>query len=48
GYDPRKLLLPGTEAITDAMKEMIGWLGTKTIDDELKDASFDRSSLNEE
>lgn len=48
GYDPRKLLLPGTEAITAAMKEMISWLGTKTIDDELKDASFDRSSLNEE
>ena len=23
GYDPRKLLLPGTEAITDKMKEMI-------------------------
>ncbi len=33
GYDPRKLLLPGTEAITAAMKEMIGWLGTQTIDD---------------
>lgn len=48
GYDPRKLLLPGTEAITDKMKEMIAWLGTKTIDDELKDALFDRSSLNEE
>lgn len=48
GYDPRKLLLPGTEAITDKMKEMISWMGTKTIDDELKDASFDRSSLNEE
>ena len=32
GYDPRKLLLPGTEAITAAMKEMIGWLGTPTID----------------
>lgn len=48
GYDPRKLLLPGTEAITAAMKEMIGWLGTPSIDQELKDASFDRSSLNEE
>ncbi|WP_127345556.1 class II fructose-bisphosphate aldolase [Lactobacillus amylolyticus] len=48
GYDPRKLLLPGTEAITAAMKEMISWLGTKSIDDELKDASFDRASLNEE
>ena len=48
GYDPRKLLLPGAEAITAKMKEMISWMGTKTIDDELKDASFDRSSLNEE
>ncbi|MBU3827778.1 MAG: fructose-bisphosphate aldolase, partial [Candidatus Lactobacillus pullistercoris] len=46
--DPRKLLLPGAEAITAKMKEMISWMGTKTIDDELKDASFDRSSLNEE
>lgn len=32
GYDPRKLLLPGTEAITAAMKEMISWLGTPAID----------------
>ena len=30
GYDPRKLLLPGTEAITAKMKEMISWMGTKT------------------
>ncbi|UQS82020.1 class II fructose-bisphosphate aldolase family protein [Bombilactobacillus folatiphilus] len=48
GYDPRKLLLPGTEAITDSMKEMINWLGTPSIDEELKSAAFDRSSLNEE
>lgn len=48
GYDPRKLLLPGTEAITDAMKEMISWMGTPSIDDDTHDASFDRSSLNEE
>ncbi|CCI85821.1 fructose-bisphosphate aldolase [Lactobacillus pasteurii DSM 23907 = CRBIP 24.76] len=48
GYDPRKLLLPGAEAITDAMKEMISWMGTPSIDDESHDASFDRSSLNEE
>ncbi len=48
GYDPRKLLLPGTEAITDAMKEMISWMGTPSIDDKEADASFDRSSLNEE
>lgn len=31
GYDPRKLLLPGTEAITRRMKEMIDWLGTPAI-----------------
>ena len=31
GYDPRKLLLPGTEAITDSMKEMISWLGTPSL-----------------
>lgn len=31
GYDPRKLLLPGTEAITDSMKEMIPWLGTPSL-----------------
>ncbi|APP02789.1 ketose-bisphosphate aldolase [Lactobacillus delbrueckii] len=48
GYDPRKLLLPGTEAITDSMKEMISWMGTPSIDDKQADASFDRSSLNEE
>lgn len=48
GYDPRKLLLPGAEAITDSMKEMISWMGTPSIDDKEADASFDRSSLNEE
>ncbi|GFZ26631.1 class II fructose-bisphosphate aldolase [Lactobacillus corticis] len=48
GYDPRKLLLPGTEAITDAMKEMISWMGTPSIDNQVKSAAFDRSSLNEE
>lgn len=32
GYDPRKLLLPGTEAITASMKEMISWLGTPSLD----------------
>lgn len=31
GYDPRKLLLPGTEAITARMKEMIDWLGTPAL-----------------
>ncbi|HIW69760.1 MAG TPA: ketose-bisphosphate aldolase [Candidatus Limosilactobacillus merdipullorum] len=33
GYDPRKLLLPGTEAITASMKEMIQWLGTPSVDE---------------
>lgn len=36
GYDPRKLLLPGTEAITARMKEMIAWLGTPSLN-EVKD-----------
>lgn len=31
GYDPRKLLLPGTAAITEKMKEMIDWLGTPSL-----------------
>ena len=31
GYDPRKLLLPGAEAITDSMKQMISWLGTPSL-----------------
>lgn len=33
GYDPRKLLLPGTEAITASMKEMINWLGTPSMEE---------------
>ncbi|KRM91529.1 class II fructose-bisphosphate aldolase [Liquorilactobacillus cacaonum] len=28
GYDPRKLLAPGTQAITDVVKERIDWFGT--------------------
>lgn len=32
GYDPRKLLRAGTDAITDSMKEMISWMGTAPID----------------
>ena len=32
GYDPRKLLAPGTQAIVDTVKEIIGWLGTPSID----------------
>lgn len=31
GYDPRKLLLPGTEAITEKMKEIIKLFGTPSI-----------------
>lgn len=31
GYDPRKLLLPGTQAITASMKQMINWLGTPAL-----------------
>ncbi|MCT7728343.1 MAG: class II fructose-1,6-bisphosphate aldolase, partial [Lactobacillus iners] len=27
GYDPRKLLRAGTDAITESMKEMISWMG---------------------
>lgn len=33
GYDPRKLLAPGTEAIVDTVKEIIGWLGTPSVND---------------
>ncbi len=29
GYDPRKLLRAGTDAITESMKEMISWMGTR-------------------
>lgn len=28
GYDPRKLLAPGTQAITDTVEEIIDWIGT--------------------
>lgn len=31
GYDPRKLLAPGAQAITDTVKEIIDWLGTPAI-----------------
>ncbi|MCI1894941.1 MAG: class II fructose-1,6-bisphosphate aldolase [Lactobacillus sp.] len=31
GYDPRKLLAPGTKAITDTFKEISGWMGTKPV-----------------
>ena len=31
GYDPRKLLAPGTQAVVDTVKEIIGWLGTPSI-----------------
>lgn len=32
GYDPRKLLAPGTQAITDTVEEIIDWIGTPTVD----------------
>lgn len=31
GFDPRKMLKPGTDAITDTFKEITGWIGTKSI-----------------
>ncbi|MCH4057734.1 class II fructose-1,6-bisphosphate aldolase [Lapidilactobacillus gannanensis] len=31
GYDPRKLLAPGTQAIKDTVEEIIGWMGTRPI-----------------
>jgi len=31
GFDPRKLLAPGTKAIEDTVKEIIGWMGTKPV-----------------
>lgn len=31
GYDPRKLLAPGTEAIKETVKERIAWFGTPAI-----------------
>ncbi|KRN28789.1 fructose-bisphosphate aldolase [Lactobacillus selangorensis] len=32
GYDPRKLLAPGTKAIEDTVKETIGWMGTHQVE----------------
>lgn len=48
GYDPRKLLRAGTDAITDSMKEMISWMGTTPIDSKESSVKFDEASLNEE
>lgn len=48
GYDPRKLLRAGTDAITDSMKEMISWMGTAPIDSKESSVKFDETSLNEE
>lgn len=48
GYDPRKLLRAGTDAITDSMKEMILWMGTAPIDSKESSVKFDEASLNEE
>lgn len=48
GYDPRKLLRAGTDAITDKMKEMISWMGTAPIDSKDSAVKFDEASLNEE
>ena len=48
GYDPRKLLRAGTDAITDSMKEMISWMGTAPIDSNESSVQFDEASLNEE
>lgn len=31
GYDPRKLLAPGTAAIGDTVKEIIDWMGTRPV-----------------
>lgn len=31
GFDPRKMLKPGTDAITDTFKEITGWIGTKSV-----------------
>lgn len=31
GYDPRKLLAPGTEAIKETVKERIDWFGTPAV-----------------
>lgn len=48
GYDPRKLLRAGTDAITESMKEMISWMGTRPIDVKDSVVKFDEASLNEE
>ena len=32
GYDPRKLLKPGTDAIKETVKERIDWFGTPSMD----------------
>lgn len=48
GYDPRKLLRAGIDAITDSMKEMISWMGTAPIDSKESSVKFDEASLNEE
>ena len=48
GYDPRKLLRAGTDAITDSMKEMISWMGTAPIDSKESSVKFDEASLNED
>ena len=48
GYDPRKLLRAGTDAITGSMKEMISWMGTAPIDSKESSVKFDEASLNEE
>ncbi|AMB92298.1 ketose-bisphosphate aldolase [Aerococcus christensenii] len=48
GYDPRKLLRAGTDAITASMKEMISWMGTRSVDDKISKVVFDEASLNEE
>lgn len=31
GFDPRKLLLPSTNAIKDTVKEIDGWMGTRPV-----------------
>ncbi|AXX65475.1 MAG: class II fructose-1,6-bisphosphate aldolase [Lactobacillus sp.] len=31
GYDPRKLMAPGTEAIKETVKSRIGWFGTPSL-----------------
>lgn len=48
GYDPRKLLRAGTDAITESMKEMISWMGTRPIDGKDSVVKFDEASFNEE